>query len=204
MLIMLLAALDGPQTAAEAEAAFARSAQLDGQWTAFRAFATEDAVMFTPQPARVQDLLKDSRNPKIAIQWWASDSYVACDGSQAVNTGPWLRALQGRVGYFTTVWARQPGGDWKWLVDGGDGLERPRGAGDEPRIRRASCSGRPHRPAMPRTAEGKSGEGKSADGTLAWRWRVAPGGARSFDAWLWDGRRMQPVVRDRIAAPPES
>jgi hypothetical protein len=51
-----------------------------------------------------------------------------------------------------------------------------------------------------RYRDGETGEGQSEDRTLAWRWHVAPDGSRSFDAWLWDGRRMRAVMADRIAA----
>ena len=51
-----------------------------------------------------------------------------------------------------------------------------------------------------RYRDGETAEGQSEDRTLAWRWHVAPDGARSFDVWLWDGRRMRAVMADRIAA----
>ena len=46
-------------TAIDAERAFAADAQQRGQWTAFRATATEEAVMFVPQPVNAQAFLKD-------------------------------------------------------------------------------------------------------------------------------------------------
>ena len=39
------------------ELAFARAAREDGQWTAFRAFAADDAVMFVPEPVNARDWL---------------------------------------------------------------------------------------------------------------------------------------------------
>ncbi len=194
---MLPLALALTQTAAEAEAAFNRAAQT-GQWEAFRAFAADDAIMFVPEPARAHDFLKDRKDPPIAVQWWPAVSFVACDGASAVNTGPWVRSGAGSVGYFTTIWRRGADG-WKWTYDGGDGLAVPRPAGDRPRILHASCRGRPAPLSAGHFADGTTGEGRSADGTLAWRWHVAPEGARSFDAWLWDGRRMRTIVSDRVA-----
>jgi hypothetical protein len=188
------------KTAADAEHAFAAAAQADGQWTAFRRFATDDATMFVPKPTNAQAYLKDRRDPPAAIHWWAADSFVSCDRGHAANTGPWINAAQKSVGYFTTIWTRQPDGGFKWLVDGGDSLPRARPAGDAPRIQRASCKGSPTAVAAVRYRDGETGEGQSADRTLAWRWHLAPDGARSFDTWLWDGDRMRPVIADRIAA----
>ena len=200
-MILFLLAATAPQTAADAERAFASMAQTDGQWTAFRRYATEDATMFAPRPVKTQAFLKDRRDPKVAIAWWAADSYVSCDRGHAANTGPWFRAAQQASGYFSTIWAKQGEGGWKWLVDGGDGLNTARPAGDGPRIHKAACTGHPSDVVAVRYANGETGEGLSADRTLAWRWHVAPDGARSFDVWLWDGRRMRNVIADRIAAP---
>jgi len=198
--IFLLLAAAEPQTAAQAERAFASAAQAEGQWSAFRRFAAEDSVMFAPQPVKTQEFLKDRKDPPAALMWWAADSYVSCDGALAVNSGPWIRPKGDAFGYFSTVWQRQADGGWKWTMDGGDGLAKPRPAGDAPRIRRGSCKGSPATVAAVRYRDGETAEGQSEDRTLAWRWHVAPDGARSFDVWLWDGRRMKPVMADRIAA----
>ncbi len=48
-------------------------------------------MMFVPQPVKAQDWLKDRKDPPIAVQWWPAESYVSCDGTAAVNTGPWVR-----------------------------------------------------------------------------------------------------------------
>ncbi|MBX3565527.1 MAG: hypothetical protein KF730_13240 [Sphingomonas sp.] len=199
---LLLAAADPlPATAADAEIAFARAAQTEGQWTAFRSFALPGATMFGDGPQPIEEAIKGLKDPPVAIQWWASDSFVSCDGALAVNTGPWLNR-RGNNGYFTTVWERQPKGGWKWRVDGGDGVATPRAARDKAAIHRAACKGKPGTVSAATANDGKTGEGASADGTLAWRWHVAPDGARTFDAWLWDGRTMRSVIADRIAAPP--
>jgi ketosteroid isomerase-like protein len=200
MLLALLLAADAPQTAAEAEHAFYRAAQTEGQWTAFRRFAAEDALMFTPQPVKTHELLADAKDPPIAVQWWAAESFVSCDGTMAVNTGPWVRPKAS--GYFTTVWRREPDGEWKWRLDHGDALAAPRPAGDKPRTERASCRGKPDALPVEKAESGMIGAGTSPDGTLHYQWYVAPDGERAFNAWLWNGEEMVPVVDDRVAAPP--
>lgn len=192
--LLLLAAPE--PTAIDAERAFNRAAQSEGQWTAFRRYAQDDAVMFTPQPVNAQQFLKPLKEPKIAVQWWPAESYVSCDGTTAVNTGPWVRP--GGNGYFTTVWHRQADGGWKWSYDGGDELKTPRALPDPPKVRGASCKGKP--PAVVRVpvAPNKTGGGSSPDGTLTWTWVVNPEGARTFQAELWDGTAHVRVVNDRV------
>jgi hypothetical protein len=200
MLLALLLAADAPATAVEAERAFNRAAQTEGQWTAFRRFSTEDSVMFNPQPVKTHALLEKAKDPPIAVQWWPAESYVSCDGTMAVNTGPWVRP-QGS-GYFTTVWVRQADGGWKWVMDAGDTLEKPIPAGEKPRVETASCKGKAYDLPVEKAETGTIGSGTSPDGTLHYQWYVAPDGERAFNAWLWNGEEMMPVVEDRVAAPP--
>jgi hypothetical protein len=158
--------------------------------------------MFVPQPVNAQEWLAKQPEPPMAVQWWPAVSYVSCDGAQAVNTGPWAAPVTRGIGFFTTVWVRQADGAMKWVYDGGDALPKARPAGDKAKVRAASCRGRPAEVPAVRYASGESGEGGSPDRTLQWRWHVTPEGARTFDAWIWDGRRMVAVVADRVAAPP--
>jgi hypothetical protein len=102
-LLLMLAAADAPaKTPVDAERAFAADAKTIGQWTAFRKWSTDDAVMFVPQPTNAHDFLEDRKDPAQAIDWWPTASYISCDGKQAVNTGGWRRP-DGSVGFFTTM-----------------------------------------------------------------------------------------------------
>ena len=199
----LLAAAAAP-TAIDAERAFAADAQKLGQWTAFRKFATDDALMFVPQPTNAQSFLKDRKDPPIAVFWWPGRSYVSCDGSYAINTGPWVREWGKSVGYFTTVWQQQADGSWKWIYDAGDGLKTARAEGGDITPQVAACPTKWPVPPVPDRnldADVKSGSGSSKDGTLNWDWTVLPDGSRNFFAMIWDGREHRVVIDDRVAPP---
>ena len=200
-LLLMLAAADAPaMTPVDAERAFAADAKTIGQWTAFRKWSTDDAVMFVPQPVNAHEFLKDRKDPPKVIDWWPTASWISCDGKFAVNTGGWQRP-DGVVGYFSTVWRRQPNGSWKWIVDGGDNLKaaRPRPAKVVPM--RASCDGKNIRDglAIPAT----DGSRTAADGTMISVFSVKPDGSRQFTVTQWDGRTFRTVVDDKIAAPPK-
>ncbi len=192
---------EGKGSALDAERAFAADAQTLGQWTAFRKWASSDATMFVPQPINAQSWLKDRKDPAKAIDWWPTASYVSCDGSLAVNTGGWKRP-DGAVGYFSTVWQRQPDGGWKWIVDGGDTLATPRAQFPMVRERIASCDKKPQNPRIELSSPRTSGQGHAPDGTLSWYWTVKPNGERRFLALIWTGTTFESVVADDIAAPP--
>ena len=200
MLGLLMAA--SIATAVDAERAFAADAHKLGQWTAFRKWSTDDAVMFVPQPVNAQQWLKDKKDPPVSVSWWPGRSYVSCDGSYSVNTGPWVRGWGKSVGYFTTVWQRQSDGGWKWTYDAGDELGTLRPEGGEVRHVTASCTGTPAAPAdAPPIESARSGSGASADGTLRWSWIMMPDGARAFRAYLWNGAGYDQVISDTVRAP---
>ncbi|MFD1787648.1 hypothetical protein ACFSC3_08695 [Sphingomonas floccifaciens] len=199
---MILTLLAVQASALDAERAFAARAAKGEQWAAFRDTATEDAMMFVPQPIVARRFLADRAEPKHPIQWFPRASYVSCDGKTAVNTGPWMVPAQKAAGYFTTIWRQQADGGWKWLYDGGDQTGRIDAAGDRPKQRKAACRGRA-RDVLGAPEEGaeQQSSGRSGDSTLQWRWTYTPAGARALDVYLWNGRRMERVIADRIDAP---
>jgi hypothetical protein len=107
---------------------------------AFRAFAAPDGTMFVPEAVNAHRYLEGKANPPAALMWWPAESYLSCDGQVAVNTCPWIRDGGRSAGCFTTIWVKQPDGSWKWVLDHGDVLPRPRSAGEEPKRRRAACA----------------------------------------------------------------
>ena len=206
--LLLAAALS---TAIDAERAFAADAQKIGQWTAFKKYADESAVMFAPQAVWAHEFLGPLKDPPKAITWGPSDSWVSCDGRTSINRGPWKSASGKAFGYFTTVWVRE-GKGWKWTYDGGDQLAQPMAMPRKPRVERASCAGKTkipqeYRKEVEPTARiaGKppadAGQGRSADGTLIYEWRVAKDGERKFEAKLWNGRDYRTILDQHIAAP---
>ena len=199
---LLIAAAQPAMTAVEAERAFAADAHKLGQWTSFRKWATAEAIMFLPQAGSAQQFLKDKADPPVAVFWWPGRSYVSCDGTAAVNTGPWVRQWGKSVGYFTTVWQRQSDGSWKWVLDHGDALKSARAEGGDIQPVRATCPKLPVPPVPQREvpADVKFGGGSSKDGTLNWSWTVLPDGSRNFWASTWDGHGHKIVIDDRVKA----
>jgi hypothetical protein len=201
VMIALLLAAAVPQTPLEAEHAFIADAQAIGQWTAFRKWAAPDAIFLPPQP--VAAALKDAKDPPKAVEWWPIASFLSCDGKVGANTGGALWP-GGRHSYFSTIWARQPDGQWRYKLDQGDDLAepRPRPAAD-PAIRRASCENKPRGLIQPRVKGAQQGSGTSPDKTLGWSWTVEADGARRFFVHLWTGTTYETVIADRVAARPK-
>ncbi len=188
-----------PSAVIAAELAFARLAQEKGQWTAFRETSTAAAMMFTPQPVNAHAFLKGKANPPSAVKWQPQEVWLSCDGVIGITRGAY-QAGNG-VGYFTTVWQRQSGGGYKWILDQGDDL---REAGPVPEMIAGHVADCPRRgtPRPPSPAPGTSAlSGASPDGTLVWSTTVEPDGARNFSAAMWQGGKLDDVEIVEVAAP---
>ncbi len=188
-----------PGAIVAAELGFARLAQDKGQWTAFRETAHQDAVMFVPQRVKARDWLSGRANPASAVTWQPHAVYSSCDGTAGATTGGWQRP-DGSVGYYTTVWLRDPKGKLQWVLDHGDTLATARTEPEFIASKMAKCGARP---AVDITVA-EEGEdmavGLSRDQTMSWTSIVRPDGSRRITVRLWDGTAMQPVIDDKVAA----
>ncbi len=194
-------------TAVEAERAFSRDAQINGQWTASRAYADPDAVVFTPQAIWARDFLSSRKDPPAAMRWSPNASFVSCDGRVAVNTGPWQNANGRQNGFFTTVW-QQNEGQWRWVSHGIHTLKKRLAARKVPVAHIGSCRGRAPGPPLMAPPSAKEspggvvpddfGRGYSEDRTLGWDWRVGSNGARRFRTFLWNGHGYTVALEQTI------
>lgn len=192
-----------PSAVIAAEGAMARMAQDKGQWTAFVATAAPDAVMFEPGMVYAHEWLKDRPNPAASMQWQPYQVWSSCDGSLMVSHGAWQQGAGS--GSFTTIWQRQPDGQYKWVLDQNRALPQPLPQPDMIAALIADCPDRPRRPANA-PSHGRESKpkpekvrhlppldpahrsGKSEDGTLSWDVTVDTSGARSLTvSWKKDG-----------------
>jgi len=196
VILALLLAVTAPQTAVDAERAFAADAQKHGQWTAFRHWASDRATMYVPKETDARQWLKDRKDPPLSVRWQPAASFVSCDGSYAVNTGSW-QSPDGSVGYFTTVWMRQPDGKWRWLVDRGDTLKVARPVPGQPRVRVASCDNPPRQHGA--IVQGMVAGGEPGDFSLIWFVKPEPNHVMRLGVFLWNGTSYDHVLADDIA-----
>lgn len=190
-----------PSSLVATELAFARLAQVKGQWTAFAEFAADDGVMFVPELVNAKAWLKGRENPPQAVEWQPHKVWMSCDGSLGVTKGAWQRA-NGTQGYFTTVWQRQKDGEYRWVMDQGDILAKPLSEPEFIQTQVADCS-KVDTPAL--TADDPSASvrvGRSGDATLQWRVEVMPDLARHLSVYIWNEGELQEALALDVAAPP--
>lgn len=110
-----------------AEFAFAADALARGIKPAFLASMHDSAVYFggaVPGLARAYWLTRPDPAPTDPpLRWAPALAGVAASGELGYTTGPWrMDGPDGKpvaTGQFFTVWARQPDGTWRWLLDNG-------------------------------------------------------------------------------------
>lgn len=128
------------ESIAATERAFARRAQVEGQWKAFRTTAAPDAIMFVPDVKPVAVALKDASEPPVPVMWWPGTIAPSCDGTLGLSTGPWVRAASGGQGTFSTIWKRTDSG-YRWVLDHGRPTPRIVPAGNSPAVLAPVCTG---------------------------------------------------------------
>lgn len=193
-----------PSTVIAAELAFARDAREKGTWTAFRKWATDDALWPSPGWRQVQASLKGAADPAQAIVWGPDLVWVSCDGSYALSTGP-ATYPDGRKSRFVTIWQRQDDGEYRWVLDQGFDLEADYAASDMIAGRTAECPAGARSFGERRRERTRRGEawhsGRSNDGTLAWTTELAADCKRTHVVRVRQDGVMKEVFR-RVSTPP--
>ena len=181
------------------ERAFARMAREKGTWTAFRHYATKDALWPGPALESVHQALKGTPDPAQPILWGPDAAWSSCDGSFAVTTGE-AAYPSGRKGRFLTVWQRQDSGEYRWVLD--QGFDSAGGAIDPETIsaKVAECPKGP-RPSRDVRRGEAWGNGKSNDDTLAWSTAIAADCSRTAVVRMAGTDGMDEMFR-KTAPPP--
>jgi ketosteroid isomerase-like protein len=120
------------------EKAFSDYSVKHGTSEAFYRFIADNGMALSPAgPPRTKETFakaiaeakkkKETGASKSKLEWQALFSDVSASGDMAYNYGTYdysITDAQGRTqvshGYFVTVWKKQPGSGWKFLLDGGN------------------------------------------------------------------------------------
>lgn len=132
-MLLLLCAVAGPAAAEDlaalatqvraTEIAFAKTLA-DRDVKAFRAMIAPDVIWLADQPLRGPDQVltrwqKFFDAPQPPFSWSPELVEVQEGGKLALSTGPVLNAAGKRIATFTSIWRREPSGEWKIIFDRG-------------------------------------------------------------------------------------
>ena len=134
LIVVLLCAAAGRAIATEDTAALAdqvRATEIafaktlaDRDVKAFRAMIAPDVIWLADVPLRGPDQVltrwqKYFDAPQPPFSWSPEIVEVQEGGKLALSTGPVLDAAGKRVGTYTSIWRREPSGEWKIIFDRG-------------------------------------------------------------------------------------
>jgi hypothetical protein len=189
-----------PSQVIATEIAFARMAREEGTWTAFREFATRDALTPSPGFVRIQDELRGVPDPAEPIVWGPDQVWSSCDGSFAVSTGGAVYP-NGNTARFLTVWQKQSNGTYRWVLDQGFPGEEAEVSPDIIAAAVADCPPGPRSHWLDVRRSEAWGSGRSNDGTLAWSTELHADCSRTVVIRTLQGGEMAEVFRREAAAP---
>lgn len=185
-----------PSEVVATELAFARAAQEDGQWTAFRKYAAAGALIFGRNGAfEAKPWLAKQTDPAQSVTWEPLVVWSSCDGTLAVSRFSFVDPSDGSSGVGHTVWQREKNGGYRWVFDFGWPTESAPPQSDMISAKVAECGPANDVPGN------QSDLRRSADGTLAWNFEFTGTGTRNFTVWTaGPGGTMTPVID--VSIPP--
>jgi ketosteroid isomerase-like protein len=116
-----------------AEREFARAAAAKGTRASFLEHIADDGLLFRPGPTNGRKWLTERPDQPGLLSWEPVYADVSRAGDIGYTTGPWeFRTLgpdnpPGSHGQYMTIWGKQAGGAWKFLLDIGTSNPAPRG-----------------------------------------------------------------------------
>jgi ketosteroid isomerase-like protein len=120
---------------AAADSDFADDAALSGTAAAFAHAVATDGVVFGGSeivvgPTAVKDLFEAQRGT--SLSWRPIYARAAASGDLGFSIGESVATTRGqsgaavqRFGKYLTIWRKEPNGDWKFVVDGGNARPSP-------------------------------------------------------------------------------
>ena len=181
------------QSLVESERAFAAAAAAHGMRDAFISFLADESVLFRPAAVPGREWMRAQPPRTGLLAWHPMFAEVAHAGDIGYTSGPWEFWPEGRSkspagqGYFVSLWATQPDGAWKVMLDTGIDSPGPAnfGAWEPPANGKAG-----HSPAgWPADLEAERGALLSTDRAFADDARLQ-GLAGAFDFFALDDVRL--------------
>jgi ketosteroid isomerase-like protein len=121
----------------EADSAFALAADLQGTGIAFASFVAPQGVVFSGSEIvigtdAVRALYDEQQRAGGTLNWRPVYANAVDSGDLGWTVGEYVftgRGVSGsvvqRFGKYLTIWKKQPGGDWRFVVDGGNPSPTP-------------------------------------------------------------------------------
>jgi ketosteroid isomerase-like protein len=113
---------DALTTLLDTERDFSTASSAYGMKAAFLRFLHDDSILFRPHPVNGKRYTSGRPDSGVQLSWEPTRAAVAHSGDLGWTTGPYRVAPEedgdpALLGYFVSIWKRQPNGRWKVAVD---------------------------------------------------------------------------------------
>ena len=141
---------DALETLLDTERDFSTASEAYGMKAAFLRFLHDDSILFRPHPVDGKRYTSGRPDSGVQLSWTPIRAAVARSGDLGWTTGPYRVAPVEEgdpplLGYFVSIWKRQPNGRWKVAVDLGTENPPDDSCAEEPELtapKNAAPSGR--------------------------------------------------------------
>jgi ketosteroid isomerase-like protein len=120
------------------ELEFYKATQEKGWGQAFIEFADDSAALLRQDAfpvinkSAIIQLFKDKEGNVLNLKWTPAKAEISNDGSLGYTYGNWIFTSKDKdgkeeytYGNYVTIWKKQPGGGWKFVLDGGNTTPPP-------------------------------------------------------------------------------
>jgi len=129
LLLAPTAQADAAHEVVKAEQDFDAYTAVHGFTHSFHYWSAEDGVTIGPKgPRPIHKLLSDAiaKDPSESdapskLRWWPLRAAASASGDLGWDLGGWKNGDDPDGGWYFTIWAKQPDGNWRWMVDTGAG-----------------------------------------------------------------------------------
>jgi len=128
---VFVGAQSSPQKVVDTEHSFAQMAADKNTRDAFLAYMADTAVVFTPDRTDAKPYWTARASNSSVLSWAPNFADISSNGAIGYTTGNWewrenrTGAAASAFGDFITVWLKQTGGDYKWVIDIGVTHDKP-------------------------------------------------------------------------------
>lgn len=194
--LLAAATVAAEATPMQIEGALSPTMNGEQQWLTFRALAAPDALLFVQ--SRTSDPATPNRTEVKSTRFDEPHAEIrSCDGSLAV-TGGAISWANGGYGRYRTVWRRDAGGRWLWVLHARWQTEAPYQQSTL-RLPRPTCpSTAPAKSTLISAAQG----GGSIDNSLRWVYLPVNRGIGLMAINAWVGRGYLAIMNDSVGSGP--
>ena len=133
----ILAKKNSPEEIIKADEAFSALSKKSGMKRAFIEYIADEGILLRPNHppiigANAIDFLSQANDSSYTLTWSPGGAEIAISGEMGYTYGIYKLETKDTVlrGTYVSIWKKQKDGQWKFILDSGNGGIAPKGTGN--------------------------------------------------------------------------